>query len=196
MKTHLLLEKGGNPSAMAAILLGCALLLLFIVWTGHAQPGEGNPVSQVENPPPPDTNCYTALVSNQCTEGALVLTNLQISPASSVCVGLGMGAYATQFPTNGVSVVTEICTNLDGSAHTNVTTNVIVTVALSFSWAVSGVDAWPNSGSGLYAPFTPLSQGAGAVTFTAPWQHGCDTNQETALAFTNFTVVCPDMRCA
>ena len=174
MKKLLLPEKGRNRSAIVSILLGCALLMLFIRWAVHAQPGGGNPsFVRVEG----TNTCYTNSITTNCSPGSVALVNT--SATTNFCLGSSVALSAANLITTGTLVVTITYTNAAGAdCPPTITTNDPLSIITNW-WVLAGFDGVPSSGTGLSTPpFTPTNTGVGTVTFSVQYSNAapCDTS--------------------
>jgi hypothetical protein len=174
-----------------ATVIGVGLLALLVSSARSAD--MANPPLLIQ-PPPQDTNCYTASTTTNCIEGSITLVGLSVIPAEG-CVGQARSATWSVVPSNGVVVITTTCTNAQGVSCTNCPgpqTNEYVPGVLSYSWTVAGVDATPSSGNSDYISFVPNAAGTGVFTLTATWQKICTNDTTTSTASADFTVRCPN----
>src|ERR1035437_4273436 len=97
------------------IVVGMALLVLLTLSPKAVD--MSNP-PRIDNHTPANTNCYTASLSTNCTEGSVVLTNASVTPTSG-CVLSAFSASAFQIIVSGTNVIRTACTNSSGGACTN-----------------------------------------------------------------------------
>ena len=136
MKKLLLPEKGRNRSAIVSILLGCALLVLFIKWAVHAQPGGGNPPAQNEN-----TNCVAGTSTN-CTPGYAILAAGDVDTCG---LPISVSAYISA-AYSAIQVIT--ITNTD--CTTTNTTNYIAPGPFTWTWIDNPSGQTGNSGHAVF----------------------------------------------
>ena len=172
LKARLFSGKGGNRSAIVSILLGCALLMLFIRWAVHAQPGERNPLFLIES-------------TNNCVP---VSTNVVCAPEPGPQF---LSATATNQCAHPMILANATCTNIPGMVITTitysnnacpplVTTQQVSSAILTNWWAATGTaDPWTHPGLG--AAFDVTDCEGGTVDFFITYSNSppCGSNTTT-----------------
>jgi hypothetical protein len=153
MSKKVLKLAGRQPMLLALIVMATFTLgLLFSGWLtptpGKAQPNQPNPPPNVEGV---NTSCLS--------DGYVTLDAPTNSPLVAAGSAISLTAGAEVVPAE-VLIVT---TYSDGSITTGVSEPA---PTYAVAWAVSGVGAKPDHGTGLTATFTPTNSGCGIVSFS------------------------------
>ena len=132
--------------------------------------------------------CFEKLQTKCDSTGSVTLASITLTPANAiVCLSNNITAETLNITSN--SVVRDWDANHGVSDETN--TSYISPVPITNWWAVTGVTATNNTGSGTNATFQPISTGTGTITFYCTYSNAPpgETTMHTSSNSATFTVI-------